>query len=124
MKKILYIQDNSDAVLGYFTMYVKNNSTRRKGNLKFELTLEEFTKLISSPCFYCNSEPYQNFYYKGKAYKHGGIDRLNSYGDYTIDNCVPSCKCCNFGKKSLDLKDFCEWVVRVYNFNHAKMEEN
>jgi hypothetical protein len=122
VKKVLYIQDNSDAVLEYYTTYVKNSSLRKNGNLKFELTLEEFTKLISSPCFYCNSEPYQNYNHKGKSYKHGGIDRLCSSGNYTIENCVSCCKCCNSGKKSMELKDFYEWVVRVYNFNH--LEEN
>jgi hypothetical protein len=124
MKKILKIQDNSDAIFDYFTIYKNSTILRKKGNLEFHLTLEEFTKLISSPCYYCNSEPYHNHHYKGKIYKHGGIDRICASGNYTTENCVPCCKCCNGGKKSLDLVDFCAWVVRVYNFNHTNLEEN
>ena len=55
-----------------------------------------------------------------KGYKYtisvNGIDRLDSSKGYTIDNCVSCCSVCNTAKLEMDVDDFKEWVVRVYDY--------
>ena len=41
-----------------------------------------------------------------------GIDRINSYGNYEITNCVSCCARCNFMKGSLNYREF---------INHARL---
>ncbi len=42
----------------------------------------------------------------------GGIDRLDSYKEYTGDNCLPACSICNYMKTCMDLKSF---MIKVHN---------
>lgn len=66
----------------------------RRKNVYWELSIEIFHKLTSSPCHYCKKPPLQI----SKAYKYNGIDRMNPKKGYTPDNCVPCCKECNWIK--------------------------
>lgn len=66
-------------------------------------------EMMSNVCFYCN--------YKNDDILNG-IDRINSNGSYTIDNCKPCCKCCNFMKKCLDINTFikrCKHISKFHN---------
>lgn len=65
----------------------KSQAKRRKIN--WLLTLEQFEKLISLPCFYCN-----NFLDK-IVETSSGLDRINNSLGYNIDNCISCCKTCN-----------------------------
>lgn len=57
--------------------------------LSWTLTLEEYTKLISEPCYYCNNE-------LGDPVKRScGLDRLDSNTGYEITNVVSCCMICN-----------------------------
>lgn len=92
--------------------YYKRNAKNR--NIEYLLTEEEFQNLIFSPCFYCGesgSMITSTLY--GAAYKHNGIDRLNSSKPYAIDNCVPCCKWCNRAKNSKTLEEFSQWAKRL-----------
>lgn len=83
-----------------------------KRNLTFELNIEEFKKIITNNCNYCDSEPKQIYHKKGM--KHGiiynGIDRVNNKLGYTLDNCVTACKFCNFAKTQSNLEEFMAWL--------------
>lgn len=85
--------------------------------LNFNLTKEEFTRLTSSNCFYCNIEPLQEQKVKGGngMYIYNGVDRVDSKKGYVADNCVPCCGKCNVAKTNRDLKEFKEWIIRLYN---------
>ena len=101
----------------------------RERELQWELTLEQFRILTSSPCFYTGRIPAQEArssalnkrIKQGKddldrrwVYLYNGIDRLNSSKGYTIDNCVPCCKDVNTMKMALGKEDFialCKEVV-------------
>jgi hypothetical protein len=51
-----------------------------------DLTLEEYTVLISQPCHYCD----------GPLPKYGGgLDRIDSDKPYSLENSVPACAYCN-----------------------------
>ena len=64
------------------------------------ITQAEFNTLSSSDCFYCG--------------KNGpnGIDRIDNNLGYSISNCVPACKHCNYVKGDLSLDDFNTWKDR------------
>ena len=58
------------------------------------LTQEQFQDMTTSPCFYCQRQPYQ----KSRSYTYNGIDRKDHTQGYTPDNCVPCGGECNFIK--------------------------
>jgi hypothetical protein len=80
--------------------YTKKNSTKpsyrmnkakqdaKSRNLEFTLTLEEYTNLISHPCYYCNGV-------FGHVTKGTGLDRINSNLGYVATNVVSCCTTCN-----------------------------
>ena len=44
--------------------------------------------------------------------------RMDSKLDYTLDNCVPCCKTCNYLKKDLTFEEFKSHTNKIYEFNH------
>lgn len=76
--------------------------------LDFELTLDEFSKFIFSPCSYCGV--------KDKT-KHGvdftGIDRLHNHIGYTLGNCAACCCRCNAAKSAHTLDSWRGWIGRL-----------
>lgn len=68
--------------------------------LTFDLSTDDFRKLTSSNCFYCNYPPKQVVKIRSLKthYTYNGIDRKNNTFGYIMDNCVPCCKICNYSK--------------------------
>ena len=76
-------------------MYWRYYKQARKRGYCFELTVPEFINLVTAPmCRYCRCKPYQTAY----GFLVLGIDRIENDKGYTIDNCAPCCKDCNFKK--------------------------
>ena len=92
----------------------KHGAKRRK--LKFNLTSEEFTKITSLKCFYCNAEPSNSYYIKGRngPYIYNGIDRKDNNKGYFPNNCVPCCWECNLAKGIRSHSEFMDWLERIY----------
>lgn len=83
---------------------IYRSSAKRRG-LKFNLTLEQFSNLISRPCWYC-----------GRSVR-SGLDRVINNNGYTIDNVVPCCLPCNRSKNNMSGADFfvmCYMVARKH----------
>ncbi len=103
----------------------------------FELSFEEFKKLLSQDCSYCglNPQPY-NYYIntdglprQGVITIHkdtvdrswinvGSIDRIDNNQHYIISNCIPCCENCNFMKWKRSTKDFLNHIKRIYEFQN------
>lgn len=85
--------------------------------LAFELTKEQVRSLIEQDCYYCGQKPVVRYTAEGCAgeYEWNGIDRVDNTKGYMMDNCVPCCKLCNFGKRDLTLDEFTEWIHRAYH---------
>ena len=86
-------------------------------DILFLLNKEEFKNIIERDCFYCGIEPSlftSRKILKGE-YFHNGIDRVNSFLNYTVDNCVACCSKCNFMKRSYSLLEFTTHIERIYN---------
>ena len=76
-------------------------NARVKG-LSFSLSKDQFLRLREMPCNYCGS------------LAPNGLDRRDSDGGYVMENVVPCCSECNYGKRDMTEAEFLEWVVRVY----------
>ena len=69
--------------------------------VSYKLTEEQFEVLVSSSCVYCGA-PARN-----------GIDRADPVLGYTLDNCVPCCKVCNYMKRDLTTEQFLRHVQKI-----------
>ena len=72
-----------------------------------EISFEQFCELVSHPCTYC-----------GESEKRIGVDRVDNAGGYTIENCVPCCERCNRAKFTFSVKDFLEYIDKIYVYQH------
>ena len=84
--------------------YVKLRVVARQRNLSMTLTLEEYTAIISSPCFYCG-DPLPDVGY--------GLDRADNRYGYTLANARPCCQQCNRAKTDWSEESFYQWVQKV-----------
>jgi hypothetical protein len=101
-----------------YTHYKQDARTRRR---VFTLTKEQFRELTSGCCHYCGIEPARKSTnitlkdYSAKEswndYYYNGIDRLDSLAGYTIGNCVPCCRRCNYAKSDMPYDEFLEHIV-------------
>lgn len=101
--------------------HYKSSANRRK--IDFNLSKDEFEKLIDQSCYYCGESQTSKQSKNGQSeirFTYTGIDRINSSNGYTIDNCVPCCKTCNMAKNSMTQEEFYSWVRRVYEHISTK----
>jgi len=80
---------------------------------KFELTFEEALQLILRPCHYCDRY-YECTNVYGKKYSQMGIDRLDSKGNYTMDNVTTACAVCNRMKHAYGYEQFIEACYNIF----------
>ena len=88
--------------LGHFREYADGAAKR---NLFFELTLDQFTEIVTKPCYYCK---------KYEETEVIGIDRINSFIGYNLENIVPCCKLCNNMKQQLTVNEFALQIKNIY----------
>lgn len=110
------------------------HSARRSGNYrrcKNELKFDDFLKISQLNCYYCHEEPKNmaNWVKEDKRYRneypdydmsqanfiYNGFDRVDVSKGHTIDNVVPCCKICNFGKNTLSQEEFTNQIIKIYN---------
>jgi hypothetical protein len=75
-------------------------------NVQFELTLEEFTDIVTKPCYYCK---------KYDDTEVLGIDRIDSFKGYVKGNVLSACEICNTMKKQLTMKEFADHIELLYH---------
>lgn len=89
----------------------------KKKKCNFDLSYQELGTLISLDCMYCGGKPKNLIKIKNKQeFYYNGIDRKDYLLGYTLNNCVPCCKHCNYAKCRMSLEDFFLWINKVYNF--------
>ena len=103
------------------TLYKSYIRRSKQRDLLFELTKEQFKKITSSCCYYCNRPPKSNIKTITRRlngdYFYNGIDRVNNTLGYTIQNSVPCCKTCNIAKRNLTIDEFKSWVTDLIAFS-------
>lgn len=102
---------------GSFKTLIKayQNGAKQR-NLKWGLSDEEARKLFGSNCYYCGIAPFLYAY----RFLYNGIDRLDNKKGYTKENCVTSCKWCNFAKRDRSLEEFTAWIKRACKYQREK----
>jgi len=103
-------------------LFVKYKHTANKKNIPFELSDKQFKNLTSQDCHYCGIEPSQsdsNKNFNG-IYIYNGIDRIDNSKGYTLNNCVPCCRNCNYAKNTLSLEEFYSWLDRLFKYQQCK----
>ena len=111
--KLYHMPDSQNplemTVRNIFKQYKAGSSSR---NLFWDLSFAEVSKLALSDCFYCGQSSQLPFL--------NGIDRLDSQQGYSKENCVASCKRCNYGKLDLSPDEFLAWIEKVYKHKIEK----
>lgn len=112
-----YVSKNKQEVYAYGKRYnqtfsggyraYKSNAFKRFK--EFQLSIEDFKKLVSEPCFYC-----------GEKDKRRGIDRIDNSKGYLKDNSASCCSTCNYMKKTFSVEDFISHVRKIYKYKEER----
>jgi hypothetical protein len=98
----------------YIAEWNRKNSNKRLDSMKrsaehrgitWELDDDIAKKMLVQPCVYCN--------FIDLTVRVNGIDRMDSNGPYSENNCVPCCKDCNYMKCNYDPKTFIERCRKI-----------
>ena len=73
--------------------------------IEWRLTDDEAKTMLTSPCVYCK--------HIDLDVRVNGIDRLDSNVCYTVENCRPCCKDCNYMKGTYDPRTFIERAKKI-----------
>lgn len=76
--------------------------------LPFEMTQDEFERVVKNPCKYCGIIQDKGF---------NGIDRLDSSVGYTMENIVSCCSMCNYMKNTVSATVFVRRAEHILNEN-------
>ena len=89
----------------------------RDAKREFLISKDKFRELTKSNCFYCGAQPFSYVLDppSNGSYTYNGLDRVNTLGNYTLDNVVPCCKYCNIAKRAMSQQEFARWASRLYN---------
>lgn len=103
-----YTKRYQQTIKGSFSIYKGNAVSKDR---EWQLSLEQFERLVQSPCVYCNEIDSKGF---------NGIDRIDNMLGYTKENCDPCCSMCNYMKQDYSKEEFLRKISLIYN----KFEEN
>lgn len=79
-------------------------TTARSKELDFELSIELYRTIVTTPCYYCGIIQDKGF---------NGVDRTDSTKGYVPDNVLPCCQMCNFMKGSVPPNTFIHHVEHI-----------
>jgi hypothetical protein len=82
------------------------------------LTDEQIADIITRDCYFCGAPAIERVLDRGPrriyVLRCHTIDRLDSWGGYTVDNCVSCCIHCNRIKFEYSVDEFREHIDRIY----------
>lgn len=102
-----FLQHNANKKPADFSGYRYGAHMR---SLEFNITLQEFDKMVRAPCYYCGRDDHVM-----------GLDRVDNGSGYDEHNCVACCSMCNSLKGDRDLDVFLCQVFSIYKYWHAKV---
>lgn len=97
-------------------IYRNYKASAKKRNINFDLTIDEFKKIIEDKCYYCSENDSMSPYgfHKNIDYRYNGVDRKDNNLGYIINNVVSCCKICNNSKSTLSIDEFKTWIRRIF----------
>lgn len=105
-----------DEECAFRSIYRNTQKRAKRCNHIFEIDKISFKKLIKSNCYYCNRKPSNWLFYNKFKYMHTGLDRVDSSKGYALNNVVPCCKLCNQAKNDLTVKEFKNFIRKLYGY--------
>lgn len=113
-RKMGMIKRTPDSEIKQFLTHYKASSKVR--NKIFNLSFDEFKKIILQNCFFCNELPQNKYTKVGKLrkIKYNGIDRFDNSLGYIKSNCVPCCGLCNRMKGESSIEEFKNKISNIY----------
>ena len=81
----------------------------KRRDIEFHLTKDEFMEIIKEKCVYCGDISEEK--------RFNGVDRVNSKGHYTIDNCVSACTLCNYLKHTMPVELFFQRIEHILTYS-------
>lgn len=87
----------------------------RDPRVSFNISIDDFERLIFSPCHYCGAPPSTPT--KSGKLMRNGLDRLDTSIGYNVSNCVTSCWLCNRMKWHLSPEAFLRHVRQIVLHN-------
>ena len=87
----------AEGVASFNELYGAYKYRALRKNFAFELSIEEFKKLTSENCYYCNKIPSHKMHpgrYNGD-YLYNSLDRIDNSKGYILSNCITACGDCN-----------------------------
>lgn len=110
-------RDGESIALNRVIRQTKQSANKR--NLTFELTREEFKRIITQDCSYCGSKPKKiidvSVMDEERIFTYNGIDRIDSSLGYTKDNSCSCCPTCNYMKLDMGKEDFIEHIYKIHH---------
>lgn len=109
-------------------LYASNISNKNKmehGRYS-PLTLKQFAVLCKMNCSYCGCKP-ENEHKDIKRGKlitnhilyYSGMDKINPFGEYSIDNVLPCCSVCNRAKDNGTLEEFINHYKNILHYEQT-----
>jgi len=96
-------------------MYKLYRKSAERRGLEFNITLEDFVKLLKQDCVYCGDTPPMD---SGR----NGLDRVDNSAGYSLNNVVSCCIKCNRMKGKLSRKEYYGHIWKV--LNHLKEQSH
>lgn len=114
--------------------YRRYKKRAKEQNILFDLSLEDFVKISSNNCFYCNAKPSEKFdlytqrikesivfdykiteeVFETYIGKSNGIDRVDNTVGYVKTNCTACCWHCNRLKSASSKTKFLAHIKKIY----------
>lgn len=102
--------DNNRLRYLWFYTFAYKRRAKRKG-LTFSLSEDDFIRLVTSSCFYCEKSYLEETRVVNRSKVHMlTVDRIDSQREYELDNCVSCCKECNTIKMDIPVKT---WIKKL-----------
>lgn len=90
----------------------------KKQGIIFELSIFEFETISLKNCYYCGAIPsnVNKEKYNLKKFIYNGLDKKNPNEGYTLSNCLPCCKMCNWSKGKKSYQEFINYLDNLVNY--------
>ena len=95
--------------------YKRYRHNARSRGLEFAIAFEQFVRETQRNCAYCGAAPQLEMLraHSNGAYIYNGLDRVDNWLGYQLNNLVACCKLCNKRKGKLPVEVFVRrWCVR------------
>ena len=99
-------------------------SNAKKRGIDFNLSYDDFERLVTSKCYYCGDDKANKLIKKNyPPFYYNGIDRVDNNVGYEKDNCVACCDFCNKAKRNISIEEFYDKCLKIANIAKQRIEE-